>query len=137
MQPSPELRKIITAWFESVNNSDLSWADRHISRQAGVRLVGTDPNELIEGEKVAEFLKEEVKAMGGAMKVSVGETEAYQEGTVGWGLARITIALPNGKQVSPRWGAIFHQEDGEWKLVQLHASVGIPNEELFGMEVSG
>jgi adenylate cyclase len=137
MQASAELRNIINAWFESVANGDISWADRHISRQAGVRLVGTDPTEWVAGEQVAEFLKDEVQAMGGVVQVSLGETEAYQEGSVGWGVARPTLTLPHGKQFSPRWSAVFHQENGEWKLVQLHASVGIPNEELLGMESSG
>ena len=53
--------------------------------------------------------------MGRVIKVELGETEAYQEGTVAWGLARPTLIMPNGQQVSPRWSAVFHQEDGEWK----------------------
>ncbi len=137
MQPSSELSGIIAAWFESVVKGDSSWVDRHISRKAETRLVGTDPSELLAGERVAEFLKEEVQAMGGVVKASVGEVEAYQEGSIGWGLARPTLTLPDGKQVFPRWSAVFHQEDGEWKLVQLHASVAVSNEELLGMEISG
>src|SRR5919109_910812 len=134
MQTSAELLKIINNWFESVASGDLSWIDRHISRNM-VRLVGTDPNEWLEGKHVSEFLKAEVKALGGMIKVELGETEAYQEGSVGWGLARPKLIMPNGQQISPRWSAVFHQEDGEWKLVQLHASIGISNEELFGMEI--
>jgi hypothetical protein len=136
MQPSSELGTIITAWFESVSKGDPSWIDRHISRKAGVRLVGTDPNEWLVGEQVAEMLRGEVQAMANIVKVSMGDLEAYQEGSVGWGLARPTLTLPNGQQISPRWSAVFHQEEGEWKLVQLHASVGISNEELLGMEIS-
>jgi ketosteroid isomerase-like protein len=135
MQTSTELREVINNWFESVASGDLSWTERHISKTA--RLVGTDPNELLEGEQVAEFLKEEVKALGGVVKIELGESEAYEEGSVGWGLAKPTIILPNGQQVSPRWSAVFHREAGEWKLVQLHASVGVSNEELFDMETSG
>ena len=137
MNASPELRNVIAGWFESVSTGDTTWTNRHISPSAGVRLVGTDPNEMLAGEKVAEFLQEEVSAMAGLVKVSLGEVEAYAEGTVGWGLAQPTLTLPNGKEVSPRWSAVFHQEDGQWKLVQLHASVGITNEELLGMEVAG
>jgi hypothetical protein len=135
MQASSELSGIIAGWFESVVKGDSSWADRYISRKAGTRLVGTDPKELLAGEQVAKFLKEEVQAMGNTVQISPGEPEAYQEGSVGWGLARPTITLPDGKQVFPRWSAVFHREDGEWKLVQLHASVGVTNEELFGMEI--
>ena len=135
MKKSTELQKIINSYFESVATGDISWTERHIAKTA--RLVGTDPNEWLEGEKVAEFLKDEVKALGGVIKFELGETEAYQEGSVGWGLARPTLIMPDGKQISPRWSAVFHQENREWKLIQLHASVGIPNEELFGMETSG
>ena len=70
--------------------------------------------------------------MGGNVTADPGEPEAYVEGTVGWGMPRPTLTLPNGKTLTPRWGAVFHQEDGQWKLVQLHASVGIPNEQLMG-----
>lgn len=134
MQASTELRTIIAGWFESVAKGDLSWVENHISHRAGVRLVGTDPAEWLEGPQVAEFLREEVKALRGLIRVSPGETEAFQEGTVGWGVSYPILTLPNGKQFSPRWSAVFHREDGEWKLVQLHASVGVPNEALLGVE---
>jgi hypothetical protein len=137
MQPSFELSKIIAAWFESVEKGDISWVDRHVSRKAETRLVGTDPNEVLSGQQAADFLKEEVRAMGNVVKATVGEVEAYQEGSIGWGLARPTLTLPDGTQIFPRWSAVFNREDDEWKLVQLHASVGISNEQLLDMEPSG
>lgn len=75
--------------------------------------------------------------MGGVVQASPGDVEAYQEGSVGWGLARPTLTMPDGSQIAPRWSAVSHREDGTWKLVQLHASVGISNEELLGMEMAG
>jgi hypothetical protein len=136
MQASTELRNIIEGWFEAVAGGDLAWVERHISRRAGVRLVGTDPTEWLEGPQVAEFLKEEVKALGNVVQVSCRDTEAYHEGSVGWGLANPILTLPNGKQITPRWSAVFHREDNEWKLVQLHASVGVANEALLGIEAT-
>jgi hypothetical protein len=47
------------------------------------------------------------------------------------------LTLPNDKQISPRWSAVFHREDEVWKLVQLHASVGISNEQLLGVNTTG
>ena len=132
MQASTELRAIITGWFDSVVSGDHSWAERHVSRRAGVRLVGAAPAEWLEGPQVVEFLREEVRALGGLIQVMAMETEAYREGTVGWGVANPILALPNGRQFAPRWSAVFHQEDGDWKLVQLHASVGVANAALLG-----
>ena len=130
MKESPELINIINGWFEAVVKGDPSYADKLLSSQ--VRLVGTDPNEWMEGDAAIEFLKHEAQTMGGQVKVTHGKTEAYFEGTVGWGVAHPVISLPNGKKFSPRWSAVFHQEYDEWKLVQLHASVGVSNEEILG-----
>jgi len=43
---------------------------------------------------------------------------------------RLTITLLEGKHVSPRWSAVFHHEDGAWKVVQTRASFGVPNDEV-------
>ena len=132
MEPSSELRRIIEGWFEAASKGDVKWRDQHVSRNSRIRIVGTEPSEWLVGQQAYEFLKNEAEAVGGKIKISVDEAEAYAEGNVGWGVAKITIALPNGKRKSPRWSAVFHREDGEWKLVQLHASIGMSNEEAFG-----
>jgi hypothetical protein len=81
MERSPELEKIIVGWFEAVSRGDTSRVDHHVSQQARVRLVGTDPNEWLDGEQVAEFLKEEAKALAPTgVKVSPGEPEAVPRG---------------------------------------------------------
>ena len=134
MEPSPELRQVIVSFFEAVSNGDQSWVDRHVSGEAGARMVGTSPSILFEGGGVAEFLKWELGESGGRVKASAGEPEAFREGSVGWGMTRPRLTLRDGKTISMRWGAVFHQEDGEWKLVQFHASVGVANEALRGME---
>ena len=135
MEPSPEIRDIILGWFEAAQRGDAAWRDRHVSRRA--RIVGTDPNEWLEGDEAYEFLKNEAEGIGGKISVTVPEAEGFREGSVGWGLARPIISLPDGNQVSPRWSAVFHQEDGQWRLVQLHASIAISNEESFGEVFSG
>lgn len=130
MNHSSEIVNIINGWFEAVEKGDSSYADKYCSKQ--MRLVGTDPKEWMEGEAAIGFLKEEAKAMGGKVKIVHGETEGFTEGSVGWGIAHPTITLPNGKLFSPRWGAVLHREDGEWKIVQIHASVGVSNEQIMG-----
>jgi ketosteroid isomerase-like protein len=129
MEQSPELRDLVLAWCEAVSRGDTSLVDKHISREAGVRLIGSDPSEWLAGEQVVKFLREEVEKYGGNVTSSPSETEAFSEGTVGWAATHLTITLPDGKTVSPRWSAVFHREDEEWKFVQAHASIAVPNEE--------
>ncbi|MDQ3720968.1 MAG: nuclear transport factor 2 family protein, partial [Actinomycetota bacterium] len=80
---------------------------------------------------VAEAWKEQLRAMGGGMPLVAGEPEAYVEGTVGWVADRPTLQLQEGA-VPTRLTMVFHQERGEWKLVQAHGSLGVPNEEPSG-----
>jgi len=42
------------------------------------------------------------------------------------------MRLASGKEITVRETMLFRQEDGEWKLVQFHASVAVPNAELAG-----
>jgi ketosteroid isomerase-like protein len=43
-----------------------------------------------------------------------------------------TARLPNGTEIPCRHTLVLHREEGEWKLVHEHVSIGVRNEELFG-----
>ncbi len=132
MEASAELREIIAGWFAAAVRGDAGWRDRHVSRNPYLRIVGTDPEEWLQGEPAYRFLKNEAETVGGKFAIRVGDVEAFSEGSVGWGVAHPVITLPDGRKASPRWSAVFHQETDGWKLVQLHASIGVPNAEAFG-----
>jgi ketosteroid isomerase-like protein len=130
VESSPELRDLVASWFQAATRGDSSMVDRYVSRDSGVRLIGSDPAELFAGPAVADFLRGEVEASGGNASFAPSETEAFSEGTVGWAITRLTITLPDGRSVSPRWSSVFHREDGEWKFVHTHASIGVPNDQV-------
>ena len=132
MQDSPDLRNIINSWFDAAAKGDAGWRDHHVSQVSGLRIVGTDSDELLQGARAYEFLKDEAEMIGGRVAIEVKDVEAFEEGSVGWGLALPEITLAGGLKVSPRWSAVFHKEGVDWKLVQLHASVAQANEAAFG-----
>jgi hypothetical protein len=43
---------------------------------------------------------------------------------------RTLITLPDGTTIQLRSTLVFQRENGSWKVVQHHNSVGVPNEEL-------
>jgi ketosteroid isomerase-like protein len=129
MQRSPELEDVVRAWFEAATRGDASLVAVLVSPVEGTRLIGSDPGERFSGgTAIAEFLRGEVEGAGGQANFAPTETEAFSEGTVGWATTSLTITMPDGKHVSPRWSAVFHQENGDWRFIQTHASIGIPNE---------
>jgi ketosteroid isomerase-like protein len=132
MERSRELEKLIAGWFEAFSRGDGEWIHRHVSREDHVRLIGSDPGDWQQGDRVAEFLKQAVDGLGGTFAIIPGEVLGLREGSVGWGIARASLRLPDGKEVGFRWSAVFRQEGGEWKAVQIHGSIGVPDQELLG-----
>jgi len=131
VERSVELENLVAAWFRAATDGDPSLVEAHVSPGEGTRLIGSDPGEVFKGgEAVAEFLKGEVERAGGHARFTPTDTEAFSEGSVGWAAAHVTITMPDGGSVSPRWGAVLHLEDGVWKFVQIHASIGVPNDEI-------
>jgi hypothetical protein len=132
MEESREICDVISGWFAAAEKGDTKWRDRHVSPHADLRIIGTDPQEWLKGQAAFAFLADEAAHVGGKISIVVREVEGFREGSVGWGCAVPEIALMDGRTVSPRWSAVFHLEDGTWKMVQLHASVAIANAEAFG-----
>jgi ketosteroid isomerase-like protein len=137
MEQSDELRDLTLRFYEAVNSGDVSFVERHVSRQEGAVFVGTDPNEWWEGYAAfVEALRSQEEARGaGGLQIEPGQIQAYREGSVGWVIDRDSFRLPDGTEVPFRNSAVFLQEDGEWKLVHAHASIGVRNEEMFGEDI--
>jgi hypothetical protein len=129
VQRSTQIEHLVSAWFDGASTGSDSLIGRHVSRHPGVRLIGSDPTEWLSGgEEIATFLRGEVLGAGGKVSFAPSDTEAYEEGSVGWVSTHLTITMPDGATVSPRWSAVLHREDGEWCFVQTHASFGVGNE---------
>ncbi len=139
MEHSDELRDLTLRIYEATTTGDLSFVERHVSRQEGAVFVGTDPNEWWEGfEAFVEAMRAQVEAMrDGGLQIAAGQLQAYREGSVGWVIDRdASFRLPDGREIPFRSTLVFRREDGEWKLVHLHSSIGVRNEEMFGEDLS-
>src|SRR5215213_9453448 len=108
MEHSEELKDLTLRFYKASATGDLSFFDRHVSRQEGAEFIGTDSNEWWEA---LEALREAART----------QSEAIEGG-------RLQIPFRNT--------GVFRREDGEWKLVHGHTSIGVRSEELFGEDVT-
>jgi ketosteroid isomerase-like protein len=129
MKAEPTIVELVHAWFDAASRGDPAAIDRHLSTNANTRLVGSDPDEWLRGgEQIAAFLRGEVEGAAGTVTFAPSETEAFAVGDVGWAATKLTISLPDGKRVTPRWTAVFVRHDGDWQFVQTHASIAVQND---------
>jgi ketosteroid isomerase-like protein len=135
MNTSDELKTLTKEGLESFASGGLDFFTRRISRQDGVLAIGTNPNEWWAGhDTIVNIFKAQSEAMQGMAIINV-QPQAYSEGNVGWAAAEPTFRLPDGTELPFRLTVVYHKEDGDWKVVQWHASLGVANEEAIGEEL--
>jgi hypothetical protein len=130
MDSSAEVRAAVLRLYESMATGDVGAIERLFSRQGGVLGIGSDPAEWWVGHNAITRAFAAQLGETGTRNIEPGDLIAFSEGTVGWAADRRTIRLPNGKELVVRETTVWHQEEGEWKLVQFHASLAVPNSEL-------
>jgi len=136
MEEAPELRRLIERFYRACSHGDIAYIKKLVAKEDDVLVVGTDPDEWWAGyEEVVGDWATQFSEMKG-IPLNAGEIEAYREGSVGWVLDQPSFGLPDTTQSPIRLTAVFHQEEGQWKLVQLHASVGVANEAVIGQELT-
>lgn len=135
MKPSNELKELTQKGLDAFATEGLGFFTRRISKEEGVLAIATDPNEWwSDYQKITDIFTAQSEAMQGIAVVGSAPL-ACSEGSVGWVADHPSLRLPDGTEVPFRLTIVYHQEEGEWKVVQWHASLGVPNEEALGEEL--
>jgi ketosteroid isomerase-like protein len=127
---SPEIEQALQDVVDAMARSDLDEVGRLTSRDPSAVAIGTDPSEWGEGfDEIMRLFSASTPEGGSSVSVAVAEMAAFQEGSVGWAACRASFEI-EGRRVPVRLTAVLLQEDGEWKAVQSHASIGVPNGQM-------
>jgi hypothetical protein len=134
MERSRELEQLTLGLYSAVSNADPAFFERHLSRSESCTVIGTAPDEWWDAYAPAlRSIREQMKVAGQSVDLRAGELRAYREGAVGWVTDRPTFRLGTS-EVACRHTSVFVKESDEWRIVQHHFSIGVPNEEVFGKE---
>lgn len=137
MEDVAGLRTVMLGFYDALARGDADHLEQLISRQDGVLGIGTDPDEWWMGHtKLRGIMKTQMAEMGGHITIVDSDPVAHAEGTVGWVADRPRFRLDDGTESPIRLTATFHKEQDDWKIVQFHVSVGVPNEEVVGRELT-
>jgi adenylate cyclase len=130
VEPSEEIRQVVTRFFEALRDGDEEAMSNRVSRVPGFERIGSDPDEIWhDGATAARLWIQQVREMGGGYHWKLlGEVRAMTEGTVGWAMGRAEMESPVDT-VEFRFTGVLHLELGDWKIVQWHSSIPSTNEE--------
>lgn len=134
MQHSEGVREAIVRCYEVFSSGDIEASTRLLTQEEEVALgIGTDPDEWADTRtEFTALLKGWMTEPRVVIRLEASEElRCFEEGSVGWVVDRPTFVLADGGRVSTRMTAVMRQEEGEWKLVHAHWSVGVSNQEAF------
>jgi ketosteroid isomerase-like protein len=136
-ESSVEIEQVLRDVVEAIANSDLDEIGRRTSRDPCAVAIGSDPAEWSEGyDEIMRLMRDSTPDAEIGITAGLDDVKAFAEGTVGWAAGHGYFEI-GGNRVPVRITAVLRQEDGEWKMVQTHASIGVPNERMLDPLFSG
>jgi ketosteroid isomerase-like protein len=75
-----------------------------------------------------------VAAAGGGDDIHAvaDDVDIHIQGDVAWAEGRGRFTRAGGGERPVRMTCVLVREDGQWKVVQSHASIGVPDADIFG-----
>jgi ketosteroid isomerase-like protein len=126
---SPEIEQVLRDTLDAMVRSDFDEVGRRTSGDVCVLSIGSDAREWTEGhDEIIRGLRAEATSEGD-LGIGLDDVKAFREGSVGWAAGHGYFEM-EGRRVPVRMTAVLHQEDGDWKVLQSHASIGVPNEQM-------
>ena len=136
MRRSAEIRDTLLRFYEAFSAPDLEGFAQVIAQKGdeGILVIGTDPGDWAEGRERWIAAREALTHSMEGLRLEAGEEpQGYEEGSMGWVADRPTAVLPEGT-ISTRLTGVVRQEEGEWRLVHVHLSVGVPDAEVVELQ---
>jgi len=134
MERSAELEAVLRRFFEAFTK-DAATVVGMWSKHEEVLFLGTDPDEWWRSWDVIDgVIRAQIREMPGGFPSTMHRIDAWSEGTVGWACADFTFEFEN--PVRARYTAVWHLEEGAWKMVHGHVSVPARNVEVLGVELT-
>jgi hypothetical protein len=125
MQTSTGARDALLRFYEAFTAAapgDMASFDRVFTRDRELMIIGTAAPEWVQGRDKA------TSAWGmEGVALEPGDPEAWEHDSVAWAADRPTFVFGTAR-VPIRILAVMLKEDGDWKIVNAHFSVGVPDE---------
>jgi hypothetical protein len=129
MQQSEEVRDAILGFCDRLSAGDVASFDELVSQEPSTLIIGTAPGEWVTERERMRFGFE---AEG--VRLEAKNPVGYEAGSLGWVVDQPAFVFPDGSVMQTRLTAVMRQEEGRWKLVHMHFSVGVPDEQVVQLQ---
>jgi class 3 adenylate cyclase len=131
---SPEIEAVIGRVLDSFSAGDSDVMVRIASPGPEFLSIGTDPTEWWDAETFLPVVKAQFEELAG-VRYEVHHIEGWELDRVGWAATRVRVMFGDA-ETEMRITAVLVLDAGQWRIVQWHASEGVPNEESLGFSLT-
>lgn len=131
---SPEVEAILRRAMDSMAAGDAAAMGRIFNPGPEFRAIGTDPAEWWNQETFLPVATAQIEEMAG-MRLEWLDLEGWEAGEMGWAAGRAHLTVRDA-EVDLRFTVTLVLDAGVWRVVQYHASQGVPNEETVGFALT-
>ena len=125
-----EVRKLLDELIAAQNSGDAPRLRAMLSERPDAVHVGTDAEEWWTSGQLVDAV---AAARGGdGIRAVADDMDVHVQGDIAWAEGRGRFARADGAERPVRITAVLVREGGQWKLVQSHASIAVPNADIFG-----
>jgi hypothetical protein len=133
MQRSTGVEQAVLRFYERFSANDLEGFGAGLSPNADGMVIGTGPTEWYNGRDAwIGAYAEQIGAIPG-IRIEAGDPRGWEDGSVGWAADRPNFILPDGTPVPVRLTLVLTRDGTEWKPVQAHFSLGVPDEQMMNV----
>jgi ketosteroid isomerase-like protein len=125
-----EIRKLLDDMLGAMNSGDAPRLRAMLSERPGAVHIGTDAEEWWSSGQLVDDVA--AAGSGGDIRAVADDVDVHVQGDLAWVEGRGRFTRADGAERPVRMTGVFAREGGQWKLVQSHASIAVPNADIFG-----
>ena len=130
MIESTTVRDAMLEFFAGIAANDADSFDRLVADDPALLVIGTSP-----GEWITDRMRLRKGFETDGYRIVPGPApRAWEGGELGWFVDEPTFDFPDGVHLSARLTTILARTGSGWRLLHMHASVGVPDDEVEGLQ---
>jgi hypothetical protein len=129
MDRSPEVEHLAIAWLASMKAGDTVAVASLFAACEATTVIGNDADQWFTGDAYTRKRLDNSIGENGGIPFEPGSPIGWAQGDTGWFADQVTIVFP-AKTIPLRMTGVALRQDGMWRLVQLHVSAAVSDEDL-------
>jgi ketosteroid isomerase-like protein len=129
MNQSPEVEQLAVAWLAGMKAGDAVAVARLFADHEATTVIGNGADQWFTGDAYTRQRLDDSLGAHGGIPFEPGSQAGWALGDVGWFAGQVRIVFPS-VTIPLRMTGVAIRQDGTWRLVQLHVSAAVSDEDL-------